>query len=947
MLCRSGLVSLLIVLACTPESKNAETGTVNSPDSGTSDTSTEDSSTPTDTEETDEPAVPFEDCLDELQEPLTWFTETNPMPFNGDVWFGHTHVTKQDETRWSPKPPAFRDTILLFEPATSVDQNQELRIVAMRGQESLGVLSLQPPEDSPTILEQGLTSESLEPWSSTAWSVLLPWSWMEEGIELKLGYVDSSTDVFYEHSTTLTDLGAPHRFTVSRSKIVLFGDESFDTTTYTAEQIGKDFFSVLPISDLAWVDSTNWVLDEIVVRGADGPVKVSSEAQRLAETSDPDRWGILKNIFTHRLSLANTGKGLSNTTFSGGNSPYSFGTTLGMGWVVDENGNYVDINNAPYSAGWTGWSSIWHGECGNVFNHEIGHSFTLEHFVEGTANNWGLADQYPDDGVNLETHPWGYDTVHNQFRSWYRVNNDGIVYREDGSIQGKRDSMNGGESSNSLHCFPQYTGYHAWKIQNWMETTPTLAQNGANGAVVQWNEGSNTYISSSMEYDYEIPMTTGSPVVTIVGALADTALSPDANHIYPPVFWDAGNAFPLPDPTQTGLNAFDGANYVAEITNVDGIISHALINKSTMTGTDLNLFSFNIPLQDNPVQVKLLHSETPYPNIDLSNATVLATRDFEPPPQLPKASIIGRQTLHTGKLTLTSWCEEGINCDAQSASLLWSDSEPLSFHKGFVQTEECAEADSVTTFTIDVINEDGVIDTLTLHGQRIVDDGSQTWTVAMNDSTPWSTRPNLRQTVRVWIPYEANGHLTAGSWQSIDGTATLSVQSGNGDTAIDVGSVAIDVSLTIEPTTLMSLNDVIESTPISLEDSSLYFVVTDDAIGPTSREWWGSNTFTPLSVPMMDQDTGETTTVTVHSYKQTCNLGWGTLWTLNSGQVADPCTYQVRLEMPDTGNEHLTSGHTYRSLGSQPVIFEGRRWHGPNATGLEGRFVWQLEYVAP
>ena len=132
-----------------------------------------------------------------------------------------------------------------------------------------------------------------------------------------------------------------------------------------------------------------------------------------------------------------------------------------------------------------------------MFNHEIGHSFTLEHFVEGTAPNWGLADQYPDDGVNLDTHPWGYDTIHNQFRSWYRDDDNGLVYQDDGSIQGKRDSMNGGESSNLLHCFPQYTGYHAWKIQNWMESTPTLAQHGPSGDVVQWNLASKSYTPGS------------------------------------------------------------------------------------------------------------------------------------------------------------------------------------------------------------------------------------------------------------------------------------------------------------------------------------------------------------------------------------------------------------------------------------------------------------------
>ena len=326
-----------------------------------------------------------------------------------------------------------------------------------------------------------------------------------------------------------------------------------------------------------------------------------------------------------------------------------------------------------------------------MFNHEIGHSFTLEHFVEGTASNWGLADQYPDDGVNLDTHPWGYDTIHNQLRSWYRVDDNGLVYQDDGSIQGKRDSMNGGESSNLLHCFPQYTGYHAWKIQNWMESTPTLAQHGPTGDVVQWNLASKSYTPAVVDYDYERPIATGTPVVTIVGSLADGVISPDANHIYPPLFWDSGNVFPLPDPTQTGLTAFVGANYIAEITNVDGVVSHALINQSTMTGTDLNLFSFNIPLQDNPVEVRLLHSESAYPNIDLSNTTVLASQSFESPPTLPKSSIIGRNRLHTGTLTLTSWCEEDINCDTQNASLLWSDSALSLFHSDIINAQECAE----------------------------------------------------------------------------------------------------------------------------------------------------------------------------------------------------------------------------------------------------------------
>lgn len=938
-----GLLGVIGLLACQQTEKPLDSGTTEITDSATTDSASVDTSNPdTGTDTGTEITIPFEECLDRFESTIDWFPQSSFQPLEGTLWFGHTHVTAEQETRWAPRPPAFRDTTIFFEPASNLLEGSELRITATRGSESLGVLTLQPPSASPAILEQGLTDEPLEAWSESAWSVQVPWFWMEENINLEIGYVEG--EVLYLHQHTLTDLGAPHRFTVSRSKIVLFGDDSFDTHTYTAEQLGLDFFSVLPISELAWVDSTDWVLDEIVVRGANGPVKVSSESERLAQTSDPDRWGILKNIFTHRLNLANTGHGLSNTTFSGGNSPYSFGTTLGLGWVVDENDTYVDINNAPYSAGWTGWSAIWHGECGNVFNHEIGHSFTLAHFTEGSANNWGISDQYPNDGVHLDSHPWGYDTIHNAFRTWYRVNSEGIALQSDGTIQGKRDSMNGGEASNSKHCFPQYTPYHGWKIQNWMESTPTLSQEGNTPSVVQWNLESKQYTPVEMDYAYEVPTHVGSPVVTIVGAIGNQTTVSDANYVYPPLYWDAGNAFPLPSPTDIGLESFNGANYLAEIIDTDGQSQYALINKSSVDDNDLYLFSFNLPLDNNTSEVRLLHSPTPYPNIDLNNADLLYARTFEAPPSLPRSAIIGQRTLHTGTITLDTWCEEGFNCDTAAEELRWKDSTPLSFHHGEPTINDCAEEGSIYTFTVDVTNDLGETDTLTLHGQRIVDSTTETWSVAMNDATPWSQSPNLSQSLRLWIPFANNQHLSAGTWRTTD---TVSVYAIDNEQPQLVEDIAIKIDLTIESSTLMSLNEVIESESIELADSSLYFVVTDPNIGPTSREWWGSNTYTPLNIQMLDIDTQEMTSVTVHSYKQTCNLGWGTLWTLNSGQVADPCTYQVRLEVPETGNEHLETGHTYRSLGSQPIIFEGRRWHGPNANGLVNRFVWQLEYTAP
>ena len=60
---------------------------------------------------------------------------------------------------------------------------------------------------------------------------------------------------------------------------------------------------------------------------------------------------------------------------------------------MNDDGSYEDLNNAPWAAGWTGWTGIWLGECGNAFIHEVGHSGTLLHFVDGTAAAWGIADE--------------------------------------------------------------------------------------------------------------------------------------------------------------------------------------------------------------------------------------------------------------------------------------------------------------------------------------------------------------------------------------------------------------------------------------------------------------------------------------------------------------------------------------------------------------------------
>ena len=143
-------------------------------------------------------------------------------------------------------------------------------------------------------------------------------------------------------------------------------------------------------------------------------------------------------------------------------------------------------------------------------------------------------------------------------------------------------------------------------------------------------------------------------------------------------------------------------------------------------------------------------------------------------------------------------------------------------------------------------------------------------------------------------------------------------------TGTETSEIQLEIETEILSPELVNIATPFESDALSITGSSLYFILTDPSIGPTSRVWWGSSDPTPLTIPVIDQSTGETEILNLSSWKKTCDLGWGTLWSLNSGQVSDDCTYQVYLELPSTGNEHLQSGHTYLSPVSQPIIFEGR-----------------------
>ena len=264
-----------------------------------------------------------------------------------------------------------------------------------------------------------------------------------------------------------------------------------------------------------------------------------------------------------------------------------------QGWVGFADGTYADVNNAGLAAGWTGWSGMWLNECGNGFIHEVGHSFTLAHFTGGASASWGISQEYPLNGVNVEGHPWGYDSVRRRFRTWYRVNSDGPVM-ENGALVGKRDPMNGGESPNAVSCYPQYTAYQMKRSQGWLQSSPTILNVDDAPGIYRWSVDEGAYLAEEASADNQTPMAVDGPVITLTGTLGNLD---EVCQTYPPIHIPEGNAFALPDPQDPELpGVYSGAQWFLQVDYADGSTERALIARGAIAPDDTGMYLYSLNL---------------------------------------------------------------------------------------------------------------------------------------------------------------------------------------------------------------------------------------------------------------------------------------------------------------------------------------------------------------
>ncbi|WP_019614895.1 M66 family metalloprotease [Psychromonas ossibalaenae] len=691
---------------------------------------------------------------------------TPPAPLTGKAEFAQTHVYTADDQRIVPKLIPKRNTHLLFTPDTPLDSSQSLVVTGTSAAgEALGTLNLTPPAQLPIYKEQMVSSEELDSYSHQAWSVQLPWYWVTPGVQLSAAIQADSGVLGNETDIALPPFTAETHHTVRRVKILAWDgewqDHPFDREkTLEGQALLRDFYGSVPVSSMTLSDFSPIYINEYLVNNGEDIILVDNDDDYKA-TGNKYYDKMLKRITVSALT-ADYGGGLLPSNMQGG--PRANTVNVGMGEAREADGSLHDLADTGVAGGSHGWSAIWwNSDCGNAFIHEVGHAYGLSHFTTGTAERWGIADEYPEDGVNLAGHPSGFDTVSQQFRSWYRVDSSGPI-ENNSELDGKHDPMNGGDKAwAGSYCYPQFTAYHAQKIQNNMENRAIYAQSDNGPIIVEWDSESHSYQPSEIEYDVN-PVQINSPIITIFGQFSANG---DLALIQPAMYNAIGNIFEHPSPFEPGLPVeYNGSQFYLIIDFDDDSRQSILIGKKMSTANALYDFGLNLAynnVQAKPVNISLYKANEAYPNIVHEQSTLLASRD-EISDMKPIAEPLSISEGYMGKrnIELTEFCTTEVHCEETAlevetyypnAALVMADyhTTPGEVSGGLIFDGEAGQ----TTVTLDNNKDVPVYATAS---RRINFNNGTSLDLPVNDATVFDDVNS--ESIRIWAEIEDNLHLS-------------------------------------------------------------------------------------------------------------------------------------------------------------------------------------------
>lgn len=508
-----------------------------------------------------------------------------------------------------PRLTSQREALLLITPHTALGDITQLQVTVSVNGISKGTLSLRHPNAIPHADYAPTDSRPDYVYSLRAWTGVLPWDWVQPGLELRV--VDNQNRSGSLAANKI-DFAAPGELVVQSIRIGMLTapqvDDSKQWFRSHPVQAATDYFQTIPAARMVASYYEDVTLPRVMV--ASGVIYDTASAGEGGIYAGDMRENTAKSTFSVGINMANYG--VTSSGMQSQSQPQVFQTAT----IHHAQGMY---SNGLQPHGLSGGNSILtlSTSKGNEFSHEIGHHYGLGHYpgwVTATNDSF-LAVHHHDSG-------WGYIAYRKRMRAnllW----NSGSTCTVNGAPSAMLDklycfapdAMSGGSFISALSLYTHYTGYSTTtKIQPAMDK-PVLTPSSPTG-YQKWNTNTRamenyappvpaqpTVWFNSASGKFLPPAQHGVPVITLLGGYDPRAASAKAL-MYPALRGNWGNVFNLP--THSVSAATDARQCWLQVSFANGKAQQRIaLAGSTVQSGSVNKFHVNLAQSDKPSQAGL------------------------------------------------------------------------------------------------------------------------------------------------------------------------------------------------------------------------------------------------------------------------------------------------------------------------------------------------------
>jgi len=554
--------------------------------------------------------------------------------FAGMLQFVQSHSVdpQGNEAKNMPRLTSEREALLLVTPDPAQPLPKQLRVQISVEGELKGELLMSEPDRLPWADRTGADGRPDVVYSRRAWSVVLPWNWVQPGMSMQI--IDDQGRRG-ERSADAFDFAAPAELVVQSVRLGMLTTPPTGTGHWfraRTAQAATEYFQTVPVARLVASYYEDVKLDRVMV--GSGVIYDTVSAVNGDVYSGDMRENTAKSTFSTGINLANWG--ITSAGMVSQQQPQLTQSAV----VHHAAGNY---SNGVHSHGLSGGNGILtlYSSVGNEFSHEIGHHYGIGHYPGEKNGNYFLAVHHHDSG-------WGYIAYRKRMRAnllWARNKTAAMsgtpVFAD--AYAFAPDAMSGGDFTSALSSYTHYTGY---STKNWIQ--PNLSNRAvwatdSPTGYRKWDTStrkmevhqpkvptSNQVWYNSADGNYRKPRLFGVPVYTLLGGydpVANTAV------LYPALRGNWGQVYDLPTPNDAAATK----QCWLKVDFIGGASQRIALAPQRM-GSNANKLHVNLAQAERPLAASLQCREAPGDSpVDLANISI--AQDL---PDMPPPVIVGR-----------------------------------------------------------------------------------------------------------------------------------------------------------------------------------------------------------------------------------------------------------------------------------------------------------------